>query len=350
MTDAIRAAFAQQSHWCQELGSPFTALLMDQIGQKLDRSTPVGQRILDWPGRPDARFDAVPLRLAGGLHALVQRGTLPGLAALYPPNPLPTAAALWSELAQALAHPDLNAWLDSAPQTNEVARSAMLMAGLMTVTHDTGLPIALWELGSSAGLNLVLDRYRYTLGGLPAGQPGAALHLAPEWRGPPPTVAPVHIASRRGADLNPVDVTNPADRERLLAYIWPDQAARLDRIATAIGIAATNPPPIDRADAGAWTETHVHPTPGVATVVMHSIAFQYFPAETQARIADHLATAGTQTTAQAPLTWLRYEVDERFGTLPTLILTHWPGATERQLGRGSAHGIWAEWFPSHTPA
>jgi hypothetical protein len=218
------------------------------------------------------------------------------------------------------------------------------MAGLMAVVGKRGLPVSLLELGSSAGLNLVLDRYSYQLGGVSAGQPGAALHLAPEWRGVPPVSAPVVVVRRHGVDLNPLDVTRPADRERLLAYIWPDQAARVARITAAIAIAAEDPPALDREDAAGWTERQVRPTPGVMTVVMHSIAFQYFPFETQARIAAHLASAGAAATVAAPLAWLRFEVDERFGTLPSLLLTQWPGGVEQRLGRGSAHGIWVEWF------
>ena len=62
---AIRAAFAQQGVvWCREFGSPLTGLLCDLAGRRLDRSTKIGRRILDWPGQPDLRFDALPLRPA----------------------------------------------------------------------------------------------------------------------------------------------------------------------------------------------------------------------------------------------------------------------------------------------
>ena len=101
------------------------------LGERLDRSTEAGRRVLDWPGRADAFSDALPLRLTGGLHALVRRGQAPGLAACYPPCPLPGDEALWAALAPALADPDLLPWLDGAPQTNEVGRSAVLMSGLL---------------------------------------------------------------------------------------------------------------------------------------------------------------------------------------------------------------------------
>ena len=96
-------------------------------GNRLDRSTKIGRLILDWPvGQPALQFDALPLRLAGGLHALVRRGRLPALARLYPPQPMPQGEVLWREVAAALgeAGDELEPWLARAPQTNEVARAA----------------------------------------------------------------------------------------------------------------------------------------------------------------------------------------------------------------------------------
>src|ERR671912_1256849 len=98
----IREAFAEQAEACAERGSPFTGRLCEALARVIDRSTHVGQRVLDWPGQPDARGDSVPLRLAGGLHALVRRGSLPGLAALYPPHALPDVGALQNALAEVL--------------------------------------------------------------------------------------------------------------------------------------------------------------------------------------------------------------------------------------------------------
>ena len=133
----IRAVFAQQAAWCRELGSPLTGLLCELLGRRLDRSTRIGRLVLDWPvGQPALRFDALPLRLAGGLHALVRRGRLPALARLYPPRSMPQGEVLWREVAAALgeAGDELEPWLARAPQTNEVARAAALMAGLLAVT------------------------------------------------------------------------------------------------------------------------------------------------------------------------------------------------------------------------
>ena len=243
---AIRDAFAKQEGWCRLLGADFTAGLCQVLGTILDRTTEVGRRVLDWPG--DTAADALVLRLTGGLNALVRDGSLPALAVLYPPAAF-ERGAIETPLRAALAHAALAAWLDGPPQTNEVGRAAVLMPGLMTIAAETGLPLALFELGASAGLNLRLDTYAYDFGSFHCGPADATVRLAPHWEGPPPLAAKVAVAARRGVDLNPIDVTSDAGRARLLAYVWPEQAERIDRLAAALAAAALDPPIVDRADA-----------------------------------------------------------------------------------------------------
>ena len=154
------------------------------LGERLDRSSEIGRRVLDWPGDPGPFGDAVALRLCGGLHFLARNGGAPGARRLYPPAPL---ARRGRALGGAGAGPCSTtrrsaAWLDRAPQTNEVGRSAVLMSGLLVIAARFGLPLRLYELGASAGLNLQLDRYGYDLGGLRAGDPGSPLQLKPDWR------------------------------------------------------------------------------------------------------------------------------------------------------------------------
>ena len=339
----VRAAFGVQAGWNRRLGADFTARLCDLLGGLLDRSTATGARILDWPGDPFA--DALMLRLTGGLNALVRSGDLPGLAALYPPHPDPSDADLAAALATALHDDRLLPWLDSAPQTNEVARSGVLMPGLLTIAAHTRLPLALFELGASAGLNLRLDAYRYTLGGIDFGPADAPLHLAPEWEGPPPPAGNLRVVARRGVDLIPLDVRDPAQRDRLLAYVWPEQVARIARLNAALDAAAADPPPVDAGDAAAWVEAHVAPVEGRCGVVFHSIAFQYFPSETQARIAAHMAAHGALATPSAPLAWLRFELEQAdAGAPPTLRLTLWPGGDGRRLAHAHPHGVSVRWL------
>ncbi len=343
----VRAAFASQAEWCARLGSPFTSLLCRTLGERLDDSTDLGRRVLGWPGKPDALNDSVPLRLCGGLHGLVRAGKLPDLARLYPPNPLSDAERLWPALRDAMqeAEPELLPWLDLPPQTNEVARSAVLMAGLAVVATETKLPLALFELGASGGLNMLLDRYDIRLGQRRFGNPASGVKLAPDWEGADPTGAEVRIASRRGVDMSPIEITDPRARERLLAYIWPDQPQRLARLEAALAIAAKEPPDVAKADAADWLETTLVAAeePGVARVVLHSVAFQYFPAETQERIARHLDMVGSAATADAPVAWLRYET-ERHQSTPTLRLRIWPGGEDRLLAHADPHGRKVTWL------
>ena len=338
----VRAAFAQQALYCTQLAAPFTALLCALLGERLDRSTQIGRRVLDWPGNSAPLGDALALRLCGGLHFLVRSGAAPDLASLYPPAPLPDGDTLWRALLPILDHDALAPWLDGAPQTNEVGRSAVLMSGLLVIAARFGLPLRLHELGASAGLNLQLDRYAYDLGGRAAGDPASPLMLKPDWRGPAPPEAAVRIAGRAGADLNPVAL--PENKERLAAYVWPDQAQRLAQLEAAIALAAKDPPRPDPADAADWIEARLKraPEPGVTRVVMHSVAFHYFPESTKERVAAHIEAAGTAARADAPLAWLRYEQqpgDSRFG----LWLRTWPG-DDRLLAWTHPHGKFVTWL------
>lgn len=343
--EAVRAAFTQQASWCERLGSPFMATLCAALADVLDETTRTGGRLLHWPGDPNAA--AVQMRLTGGLNALVRRGAAPALAMLYPPHPTPEAAALAAAVDSAIRAHDgfLHDWLDSPPQTNEVMRSAVLMPGLLVIADATRLPLRLRELGASGGLNLRLDHYAYWLGGLAIDPPNAPVTLEPQWTGPPPPAATIEVIDRRGVDLQPLDIRDAATRERLLAFVWPDQPARVARLAAALEAAAVDPPPLDAADAADWAERHVAPVSGAATVVFHSIAHQYFPAATKARLAAHMAAAGARATADAPLAWLRFELDDpdALGPPPTLRLTLWPGPDERLLAHAHPHGSKVRW-------
>ncbi len=339
----IRKAFVDEGLWCERIGAPFTGRLRGRLSLILDDSTATGARVLNWAGDPYA--DALMVRLAAGLNALARSGTVPALAAQFLPNVAGDDAAFDAALADALADDRLMPWLDSAPQTNEVGRSGVLMPGLLTIAAATGLPLALFELGASAGLNLRLDDYRYTLGGDEHGRPDAPVHLVPLWEGPPPPAAEVRVVARGGIDLNPIDVADPAMQARLLAYVWPEQAERIARLEAALTAAAADPPAVDRGDAASWVEANVAPVEGRCGVVFHSIAFQYFPAATQARIAAHMAAAGARATATAPLAWLRYEMDVADPAAPpTLRLRLWPGGEDRLLAHAHPHGTTIRWL------
>lgn len=337
--DAVRAAFARQAKVSPPLGSPFNGALAGVIGERIDRSTAVGRRVLDWDGIPDSLNDALPLRLTGALHLLARRGVEPGLTAVTPPNPLPNADGLWAAVAPVLESQEalILRLLDNPPQTNETGRAGPLMTGLLTLAAKTGLPMRLFELGSSAGLNLNLARFAYDLGGVKTGDPESAVLIKPDWDGLPPPAADVRILEARGVDQSPVDAAK--DGELLIAYVWPDQPDRLARVIAAVELAKANPPRVDKGDAADWLEQILTPAGarGELRVVLHTVAYQYFPPLVQQRIRDHLALVGRTAAPDAPLAWLRYEVDTDLKAM-SLRLTLWPDGTERVLGVGHPHG------------
>ena len=146
-----REAFAVQSKNCAALGSPFMGRLMQLCADRLERGNPITDRILDWPGDPAPSADNVSLRFAGALHALVLRGA--PLAALYPPNKVDDDT-LWRGILDAIAahQTEILRFLDKAPQTNEVRRSAGLLAAVAWLRPRHALILS--EVGASAGLNL----------------------------------------------------------------------------------------------------------------------------------------------------------------------------------------------------
>ncbi len=344
----VRAAFAKQAAICAASGAPFTGRVCGLIGERLDRSGEIGRRVLEWAGNPSHEGDALALRLAGGLHGLARSGEDAALARVYPPNAaLGEDDALWEIVAGSLVSQAarLDRWLDGPPQTNEVGRSAGLMAGLLTLAERFGLPFALYELGASAGLNTRLDRYGFRLGEVEAVDPGSAVRIAPEWRGASPPSAEVRVTRRAGVDLNPLDPTDPATRERLAAYVWADQRERLARLEAALDIAAGMPLDVERADAADWLERRlaVEPEPGLCRVVMHTIAFQYFPPEVQARVRARIEAVGARATEEAPVAWLSFEAEQSgFERQPVLRLRAWPDGVDHLLARGHPHGNWFE--------
>ncbi|MFY9512201.1 MAG: DUF2332 family protein, partial [Rubrivivax sp.] len=178
------AAFERQVGWCRQ-PSPFTAQLLERSRLWLLADAQAHDQLAGVAADPLAA--ATALRWAGGLHHLALRGLQPWVD-LWPPAAGASDAALDAaiRLAWQTQRPALQAALANAPQTNEVQRSAALLPGLLHVAARTGLPLALNEIGASAGLNLWPDRRRYDYGGWAWGAADAALALACEWRGTVP--------------------------------------------------------------------------------------------------------------------------------------------------------------------
>lgn len=345
MSVTVRDVFRGQAAFCASMGSPFTAQLCTLVADRLEPGGDVADRLLDWPGNPDSRADALPLRLAGALHGLVLGGVAPALAAVYPPHEA-TDDALWDAVRAAFeTHAALILQrLESPPQTNEVQRSAALCPGFLLVASRTGLPLAISELGASAGLNQLWDRFAYRYGDAAWGVADAPVRIAPRLTGPTPPLPAAEVVERAGCDRAPPDLADPEDRLRLLSFVWADQAARMERTAAAIALARAAGVAIARADAADWLEARLATArPGRAHVVYHSIVWQYLGAERQRRCEAALAAAGARATPEAPLAWLRLEGD---GQAPgaAVTLTLWPSGETRLIARADFHGAWLDWI------
>ena len=169
--------------------------------------------------------------------------------------------------------------LDGPPQTNEPQRSSALAPGYLTVAAETGLSLCCSEIGASAGLNLVWDRFAYAFGPAAWGDPASPVRLAPDWRGPIPPLPAAVVAERAGCDRAPLDAFDPVAERRLLSYVWADQAERFARTRAALALVRAAGVSVARADAADWLEPRLaDPRPGQAHVVAHSIMWSYMPA------------------------------------------------------------------------
>ncbi|MGH6997745.1 MAG: DUF2332 family protein, partial [Phenylobacterium sp.] len=184
---------------------------------------------------------------------------------------------------------------------------------------------------------------RYDLSGTPWG-PESSVLLPSDWSGVlPPLDAQVRVIHRQACDRRPVDLKDPVQRRRLTAYVWPDQFDRLERIRAAIDVALTNDVSVETADAVEWTARSAAPAPGAASVVYHSVFWQYMPAESQAALRQAIEYLGASATNDAPLAWLRMEPPPENMAIMEVRLTMWPGGEERILAVVHAHGASARW-------
>ena len=346
----LTRAFLAQANSCRALGSPFHGDLLTLAAEDLQAGGPVTALLSPWAATDYRKLveDAVCLRLLGSLHDLVLSGDDPALAATYPqPGRNAEPAVAWIAARSAIiGHEDrLAAFMSHEPQTNEVRRSACLAPGFLTIAHVTGLPIRAFEVAASAGLNLNWDKYRYQFGDTAWGDPAARVVMDTEWTGgPPPVDAHVEVVERGACDRRPGDLTDPDQRRRLLAYIWPDQFERLDRIRAAIDLALSLGVTVEAADAVAWTARVAAPQAGAVTVLYHSVFWQYMPPESQAALAQVIAGHGAKATPDAPFAWLRMEPAPDNMAVMEVRLTIWPDGENRLLAQVHPHGARVKWL------
>jgi hypothetical protein len=289
------------------------------------------------------------LRLAGSLHRLVLSSGAPELAAYYP-----TVGGTWSAagvdaVLDVLARraDEVRPLLEQAPQTNEVGRSAALLGGLLRSVSRHPLPVRLFEIGASGGLNLLADRFRYVGDtGSSWGDPESPVTLAGAWSGEPlPVQLQVEVVERGGCDVSPVDVTTEDGRLTLASYVWPDMTARFERLLGALEVARSEPVDVVRADAAAYVDG-LGLSDGRLTVVWHSVMWQYVPREQQERVTARLEELGAGATDVRPLVHLFAEPTRRTPEEQHqfwVVAQTWPGGTRDYLGQMAPHGLPVTW-------
>ncbi len=238
-------------------------------------------------------------------------------------------------------------------QTNEVGRCAQLLPALGLIEAEAG-PLALVDVGTSAGLNLLLGYYRYDYRpGGPVG-PHSTVHLECATRGPVPVPGDIPaIAFAVGLDAAPIDVTDDDAVRWLEACVWPDQADRFSRLTAAIELARTKPPDVRRGDAVEdlpalvrEAARHGHP------VVANSWSLNYLTGESRIAYLVALERLGSEF----DISWVLAESPAQTPELPvpttveaehlTVLSTIRWRRGERHVDRQATthpHGYWLHW-------
>jgi hypothetical protein len=239
-------------------------------------------------------------------------------------------------------------------QTNEVGRCAVLLPVLAALSAEHG-PLAHVDIGASAGLNMLIDRfsYEYEPGGTVGDPSPVHLHCGVRGAIPVPAEVPT-IGARIGLDRTPIVIEDPAAVRWLRACVWPDQRDRFVRLDAALRLAADSPPRLvtgDVVDAVGSVIGHVvgsgHP------VVTTTWVLNYLDPEQRRRFVSVLDGIG----ARLDLSWVSIEAPALTQGLPQsidgdeqrsmLALVTWRGGERvvRRLATCHPHGYWLHWNP-----
>ncbi len=297
------------------------------------------------------RGQPLAILFLGAVHYLIRQQPDHPLAAFYPDlagdtltagDPFPPFRTFCLDHQETLI--DLLA--TRRVQTNEVQRCACLLPAFgLVADRGAGQPLALAEVGASAGLNLLWDRYGYRYSdGTQVGDPAGPVQLACTLRGdghpPLPAMFPA-VASRVGLDINPVDLRDPDAVRWLRAMIWPEQIDRAALLDQASAAALADPPPLLAGDALALLpEVFAAIPPDTTLCVWHSYALNQFPPEARDQFVALLAAES----ARRPVYHIWMEGFPGDRTHIRLFVYRAGERTEEILAYCSPHGYWLEWL------
>jgi len=275
----------------------------------------------------------VPIRLLGGLHYLaLGDGTDP-----------------WTATHETIA--EHRQWLscfvaEQDVQTNEVGRCFALLPAFLGLARASGRRVDLLELGPSAGLNLLVDRYGYRYGnGVWGAMDAVVLSGAELGRVPADLLAvELQVGRRRGIDLNPVDVSTDEGVRLLTSFVWADQWHRLERLRRAIDVARREPPELLHGDyVELLPQLLAERDRDALTIVFQTASTQYIEPERYQRVRDALRAAAED----GPLGWAstqRFDEEDERGAGYPLEVALWPRHDARVVARMGYHGEWLDYF------
>jgi hypothetical protein len=300
-----------------------------------------------------------PNVLLGAVHYLLLAGDPHPLGAVYRGASDADPGPLFVDFALGHRAPVLDLMASHHTNTNEVGRAAVLGPAFTSVARRLGSPLALVDVGCSAGLNLFCDRYLLDYGAAgTTGPPSARVRVRCDVLGGEPPIAPSlpTIAARVGLDRDPVDLHDDDAVRWLLACVWPD-TGRLPRTRLAVEEAKQDPPTIVAGDAVDGVTDVVGRLPADATaVVTTSWMLAYLTPERRIAFREALTAASRER----PIAWISAEgagVVDRFdgieapsdaqgmeaSILGLLLLREGAVAATEHLGFVHPHGSWIDW-------
>lgn len=235
-------------------------------------------------------------------------------------------------------------------QTNEVIRCAYLLPAFSLAAETAGLPLALVEVGASAGLNLLWDkygyRYRHHSRVQTAGDRHSPVQIEAELIGEKmpalPETVPA-VSDRIGLDLNIIDLQDADDARWLRALIWPEHAARFALLDAATAVLSKEPPRLVRGDAVALLAGVIETIPlETALVIFHTHVLNQFSPEARERLSDVISEASEERAIYRVGNDLGGGAGGRF--LLKLLTYRGGHAVERQLAYCDGHGRAVEWL------
>lgn len=222
-------------------------------------------------------------------------------------------------------------------QTNECRRCVALLPAVMRAPYDS---FHLVDLGTSAGLNLALDRYHYSWDGLEWG-PESRVSLTTKLRGQPPILREFSIVSRTGLDLNPIDPADPLERQWLEALVWPGHAHRRERLRAALDVVTALPVRFVAGDALVTLEKVLAELPsGEPAVVVNSFVMNQF-SHAMRREVDLLVE---RSRSDRPVFRVSMETLSKTQKWPDLVIDDGSGPT--RIGQAHFHGDWLDLYAS----